>query len=386
MAVLVLVGVKLLPESRDPGPWDLLSVLLSLVGVVAVVYAVKEAAVHGFRWDIGGATVAGVVGLIWFAGRQLTLKSPLLDMRLFRHRGFSGAVLADLLTILGLAGLVFFLSPFLQLVQMRTPLGAGLIELPAAIGAVATGLVAGVIARRFSVRIAVSGGLAAVGLALAACTALDADTSVLVMCGALFLCGAGAGLAFTVTADVILSSVPKEQAGAASAVSETAYEHGVRTGLGPRHRPARLGRHRHLPRLHGPRRRTRRDGRRGAGLTRRRGASGQAAARGTGRGPAAVGPVLLHHRLRDGGGCGGDGPVRDGGRGVVDAEGSATGRRTRRIGRGGPVRPAKQARPPDQGRPGPPLSGSWGSPRRARRATHGAPVPGRSYGATASVR
>ncbi|MDI3420275.1 MFS transporter [Streptomyces luteolus] len=233
MAVLVLVGIKLLPESRDPhpGPWDLLSVVLSLVGMVAVVYAVKEAAVHGFRWDIAVAAVVGVVGLIWFARRQLTLKSPLLDMRLFQHRGFSGAVLADLLTILGLAGLVFFLSQFLQLVQMRSPLGAGLIELPAALGAVGTGLVAGLVARRTSVRLTVSAGLAAVGLALAACTALDAHTPVVLMCVALFLGGAGAGLAFTVTADVILSSVPKEQAGAASAVSETAYELGSALGI-----------------------------------------------------------------------------------------------------------------------------------------------------------
>ncbi|MFM9367748.1 MFS transporter [Streptomyces sp. Da 82-17] len=233
MAVLVLVGVKLLPESRDPspGPWDLLSVALSLVGMIAVVYAVKEAAVHGFRWDIALAAVVGVTGLVWFARRQLTLRSPLLDMRLFQHRGFSGAVLADLLTILGLAGLVFFLSQFLQLVQMRSPLGAGLIELPAALGAVGTGLVAGAVARRASVRVTVSGGLAALGLALGACTALTADTSVVLMCSALFVGGAGAGLAFTVTADVILSSVPKEQAGAASAVSETAYELGSALGI-----------------------------------------------------------------------------------------------------------------------------------------------------------
>ena len=49
MAVLVLVGIKLLPESRNPvaGPWDLLSVGLSLVGMIGVVYAVKEAATHG---------------------------------------------------------------------------------------------------------------------------------------------------------------------------------------------------------------------------------------------------------------------------------------------------------------------------------------------------
>ncbi|MET9363541.1 MFS transporter [Streptomyces sp. NPDC006632] len=233
MAVLVLVGIKLLPESRDPdpGPWDLVSVGLSLVGVVAVVYAVKEAAVNGFRWDIAVAAVLGVGALVWFVRRQRTLDSPLLDIRLFHHRGFSGAVLADLLTILGLSGLVFFLSQFLQLVQQRSPLEAGLIELPAAVGAVGTGLAAGTIARRTSVRGAVAGGLAAVGLALAACVLLGAETGVVSLGLALFVGGLGAGLAFTVTADVILSSVPKEQAGAASAVSETAYELGAALGI-----------------------------------------------------------------------------------------------------------------------------------------------------------
>ncbi|WP_433548504.1 MFS transporter [Streptomyces sp. CA-294286] len=233
MAVLVVVGIKLLPESKNPrpGPWDLLSVALSLVGMVAVVYAVKEAAVHGFRWDIAAAAVVGVAALYWFVRRQRTLPSPLLDMRLFQHRGFSGAVLADLLTILGLAGLVFFLSQFLQLVQGRTPLNAGLIELPAAVGAVAAGLSAGYLARKVSVRSAVAVGLLAVGLALAACTLMTADTGEVALGLALFLGGLGAGLAFTVTADVILSSVPKEQAGAASAVSETAYELGAALGI-----------------------------------------------------------------------------------------------------------------------------------------------------------
>ncbi|WP_217145501.1 MFS transporter, partial [Streptomyces sp. AC627_RSS907] len=112
MLVLVLVGMRLLPESRDPspGPWDLPSVGLSLVGIIGVVYTVKEAAAHGLGWDVAAAGVLGALALTWFVRRQLTLPSPLLNMRLFHHRGFSGAVLADLLTILGLSGLVFFLS------------------------------------------------------------------------------------------------------------------------------------------------------------------------------------------------------------------------------------------------------------------------------------
>lgn len=152
-------------------------------------------------------------------------------MRLFRNRGFSGAVLADLLTILGLSGLVFFLSQYLQLVQGRRPLEAGLAELPAAVGAVVAGLIAGRAARRLSVRVVVSGGLAAIGLALAALTTIGRSTGYPVLGAALLLVGVGAGFSFTVTADVILGSVPKDQAGAASAVSETAYELGAALGI-----------------------------------------------------------------------------------------------------------------------------------------------------------
>ncbi|MFJ8647960.1 MFS transporter [Streptomyces sp. NPDC093546] len=233
MVVLVVVGIKFIPESKNPapGPWDLPSVALSLVGMIGVVYAVKEAAAHGLHLDMAVAAVIGLTALTWFVRRQLRLESPLLDMRLFHHRGFSGAVLADLLTILGLSGLVFFLSQFLQLVQGRPPLEAGLAELPAAIGAVTAGLMAGTVARRFTVRSVVSGGLAAVGLALATLTLLDRSTGYPLLGASLLVVGVGAGFAFTVTADVILSSVPREQAGAASAVSETAYELGAALGI-----------------------------------------------------------------------------------------------------------------------------------------------------------
>ncbi|MFJ4684289.1 MFS transporter [Streptomyces sp. NPDC091377] len=233
MAVLVVVGAKLLPESRNPnpGPWDTASVLLSLVGMIAVVYAIKEAATHGFAWATLAAALVGVAALYGFVRRQFTLPSPLLDMRLFRNRGFSGAVLADLLTILGLSGLVFFLSQYFQLVQGRRPLEAGLAELPAAIGAVAAGLIAGRAARRFSVRAVVAGGLAAVGVALGALTFMSQSTGYPLLGAALLVVGIGAGFAFTVTADIILTSVPKEQAGAASAVSETAYELGAALGI-----------------------------------------------------------------------------------------------------------------------------------------------------------
>ncbi|MFI5811683.1 MFS transporter [Streptomyces sp. NPDC051643] len=233
MLVLVPVGIKLLPESRNPnpGPWDLASVALSLVGMIGIVYAVKELAMHGFAWQPVAVGLLGAAALYGFVRRQLGMPIPLLDMRLFRNRGFSAAVAADLLTVFGMSGLVFFLSQYLQLVQGRGPFEAGLAELPAAVGAVGAGLVAGSAARRYSVRAVVSGGLAAVGLALAALTLLSRSTGYSLLGTALLAVGVGAGFSFTVTADVILSSVPKEQAGAASAVSETAYELGAALGI-----------------------------------------------------------------------------------------------------------------------------------------------------------
>ncbi|MDJ0381692.1 MFS transporter [Streptomyces sp. G-G2] len=233
MIILVVVGIKLLPESKNPvsGPWDLLSVALSLFGIIGIVYAVKQVATHGLSWEVWTAALLGAAMLYAFVRRQHTLTAPLLDMKLFKHRGFSGAVLADLLTVFGLSGLVFFLSQFLQLVQGREPLEAGLAELPAAVGAVVTGLLAGRFARKYSVRVIVTGGLAAIGLALGVLTVISKETGYPLLGAALLVVGLGAGFSFTVTADVILSSVPKEQAGSASAVSETAYELGAALGI-----------------------------------------------------------------------------------------------------------------------------------------------------------
>ncbi len=235
MAVLVLVGIRTLPESRNPrpGPWDLSSVLLSLVGMIALVYAVKEAATHGFAWTTLGAGLLGAAALYGFVHRQPTMPVPLLDMRLFRRRGFSGAVLADLLTVLGMSGLVFFLSQFLQLVQDRRPFEAGLAELPAAVGAVAAGLVAGRAARRFSVRAVVSGGLAAVGIALAALTTIGQSTGYPLLGAALLVVGVGAGL--LLHGDRRRHPLQRPRATGGRRLG--GLRDGVRTGRGPGHRP-----------------------------------------------------------------------------------------------------------------------------------------------------
>jgi len=240
MVVLVVGGIVLLPEHRNarPGPWDLPSVALSMVGMIGVVYAIKEGftgLAHGVGGDVVVAGVVGATALTLFVRRQLRLPVPLIDVRLFRNPVFSGVVSANLLSVLGLSGLVFFLSQYFQLVHGYGPLKAGLAELPAAVTATVFGVLAGVAVRYVSHRLVLTTGLTLVGVAMASLAAsltlFTPITPYLPLGVALFVVGVGLGLAFTVASDVILASVPKERAGSAAAVSETAYELGMALGI-----------------------------------------------------------------------------------------------------------------------------------------------------------
>ena len=233
IVVLLAGGIMLLPEQRNPtpGPWDLPSVGLSLIGMLGLVYAVKEGAVNGFRVDIAVVGVVGAAALTMFVRRQFRLPIPLIDVCLFSGRAFSGVVAANLLSVLGLSGLVFFLSQFFQLVEGYHPVRAGLAELPAALTATVFGVLAGVAVRYWSQRAVLTTGLALVGVAMASLTLINPSTAYPQLGVGLFVLGVGLGLAFTVASDVILASVPPERAGAAAAVSESAYELGMALGI-----------------------------------------------------------------------------------------------------------------------------------------------------------
>ncbi|RJL35404.1 MFS transporter [Bailinhaonella thermotolerans] len=234
MALVIGVGIWALPESRDPnpGPWDPLSVVMSMVGLIGVIYAVKElAGGSGVRPDFVVAAVAGVTALTVFVRRQLRLPVPLIDVRLFRDPPFAAAVTAALLAMLGLSGVLFFVSQYFQLVLGFSPLAAGAAELPTTAGSMAAGLLAGVLVGRFGGRPVLTAGLALTCVGLGCFMFLHADTPYVLPGAALLVLGLGAGAAFTVATDMVLASAPPEKAGAASAVSETAYELGTALGI-----------------------------------------------------------------------------------------------------------------------------------------------------------
>lgn len=232
--VLLVAGVvAVVPESsvRGTGPWDLPGAGVFLIGMLALVYALKEGVAHGLDTGIAITGAFGAGALAVFVRRQLRLAAPLIDLGLFRSRAFSGVIAANLLAMLGLSGVVFFLSQFFQLVQGFSPMAAGLAELPAAAGAAVFGVLAGVTVRYWSPRAVLAGGLALVGAAMASLTVISPSTPYPQLGIALFGIGVGLGLVFTVANDIVLAGVAPERAGAAAAISETSFELGMALGV-----------------------------------------------------------------------------------------------------------------------------------------------------------
>ena len=228
---LLVFAPLLVPESRDPHPgrFDPASILLSMLTMVPVVYAIKEIAVHGLGALPIVLAVAGVGFGILFVRRQLRATAPMLDMRLFRRGRFSGALLVNLLSVIALVGFLYFVSQHLQLVMGLSPMDAGLALVPGMAAMIAAGLTVVPIARRIDARIVVPTGLL-FSVAAYLLIALGAGTTVTGLAIAFVVLGIGIGIAETVSNDLILASVPPAKAGAASAVSETAYELGAVLG------------------------------------------------------------------------------------------------------------------------------------------------------------
>ncbi|MFD4636375.1 MFS transporter [Lentzea sp. NPDC058436] len=233
--LLVLVAVRFIPESRAPQriPLDLPSVLLSVIGVVAVVYTIKGAFFVGpWHLDVMAAFVVGVLALWLFARRQRQLPVPLIDLRLFQRRQFATSVGSNLVAVFTLTAFGLIISQYFQVVREWTPLNAGIAYVPGAVAAVLAG---GVLAATAINKIG-RGSSVALGLVLAAIgfgllARVEADSSYALVVVAQIAVGAGAGLTLTVTSDTILGTVPRDRSGAAAAISVTAYELGGSLGI-----------------------------------------------------------------------------------------------------------------------------------------------------------
>ncbi len=234
MALLLVLGPILLPESRDPHPgrFDLLSALLSIAAVLPVVYAVKEL-VHA-RATASPALLAIVAGLAFavvFVRRQARMADPLVDVTMFRNGAFSAAFGAYVVMVVGSSGLGFLAVQYLQVVLGIRPFAAALWQLPAIAATMAGVALATALARSVRPALLAGAGLlvAAAGFLLVSRAGVDTAPAVVMACYAVVTFGTG--IVAPLAIDLIVGTAPPHRAGSVAGLGEAGAEFGGALGI-----------------------------------------------------------------------------------------------------------------------------------------------------------
>ncbi|CAM5523826.1 MFS transporter OS=Streptomyces alboniger OX=132473 GN=CP975_25330 PE=4 SV=1 [Streptomyces alboniger] len=233
MALLLVLGPILLPESKDPAPgrFDWLSVPLSMAAVLPVIYGLKEIPSEGWNVRYVVSITVGLLFAALFVHRQRTAASPMIDPALFRGRGFAPSVALNLVSAFGIMGSAYFTTQYLQSVLDKSALEAALWALLPSlpIGAaapVATALVQKGVDRAHVVTAGFV--LASCGFALLALAGTDSMWLVLASCGVLAV---GGVTVMSQIMDLAMGTAPVERAGTASSLMETGTEFGGALGM-----------------------------------------------------------------------------------------------------------------------------------------------------------
>lgn len=232
--IVFLAGVYVLvPESRaEHGePIDPLSTVLLILALAPPAFGTKRLATSGVSAVAVLALLVGVVCAVWFVRRQLRMPAPMLDVRLFTDPVITMAVLANFAVIAVFAGVQLFLTQHLQLVNGLPAGEAGWWMLPGALASMVMGVGVVYLARSVPRWLLIGIGLGGAGLAAAASVFLRVDTPLIVPVLMYTALGLTEAMSTTLSTDALMGAAPDDRAGAASGISETAFELGTALGI-----------------------------------------------------------------------------------------------------------------------------------------------------------
>src|ERR1700686_272450 len=235
VVVIAVIGAWLfIPESKDPNPkrLDWIGALLEMAGGTGIVYAIIEEPVRGWTdFQVAGPLVGGAIFIVAFVMWQFRARVPLVDLNLFRNRRFALSTVA--LTIVGFAmtGVLFVLSPYLQVVQHNDAQGTGVRLLPL-IGAMMVGAIASDwLSKRVGSKVMVAGGMLGIPASMLLLSRAGADSGYGMVAIALALMGLTIAFTMIPALDAILGALPSGQTGAGSALTRAIQNVGASFGV-----------------------------------------------------------------------------------------------------------------------------------------------------------
>ncbi|MCO6005616.1 MFS transporter [Actinoallomurus purpureus] len=231
-----VIGIAIVvPESRIAVRTriDFGGVLLSIAGLILLTYGIIEGGEKATVTapTVYGPVLAGVALLALFVWYESRIEHPSLNVRLFRDGRLSASVGAIALVFFALGGVFLFVSLYLQNVRGYTPLQAGLLTLPLAVGQMLfSPRSAGLVARYGAKRVAAT-GLTMVALALLSYHFTAVHSPIWILEITFFVQGAGMALVMPPATTAVMSVLPREQAGSGSAINNIARQVAVALGV-----------------------------------------------------------------------------------------------------------------------------------------------------------
>jgi EmrB/QacA subfamily drug resistance transporter len=223
VAVIAAIGVWFfVPESKDPNPkrLDWVGAMLEVLGVTGLVYGIIEEPVHGWgHLQVAGPIIGGLLLILAFVVWQLRTRAPLVDLNLFKNRRFSLGTLAFTVVGFAMTGVMFVLTPYLQVVQGNDAQGTGLRLLPM-IGAMMVGAVStDWLAKRVGSKVMIASGFVGTAVAMFLLSRVGADSGYGPVALALGVMGISIAFAMIPSLDAILGTLPAGETGAGSALT-----------------------------------------------------------------------------------------------------------------------------------------------------------------------
>lgn len=235
LAVLALVGTLVfIPTSRDADAprLDPVGAALSLVAAVGIVFGIIEGPDRGWSDALTVAGfVAGTLALVGFVLWELRRAEPLLDVRLFRLKGFGAGSGVITVQFFGSFGLFFIILQYLQYVAGFSPLRAAVALLPLPVFLLPVARNAPRIAAHIGAARVLPVGLLLSATGLAVIATLSAHLVYWHLAVGLAVFGLGMGLAGTPATTAIVSSLPESKQGVGSAVNDLSRELGSALGI-----------------------------------------------------------------------------------------------------------------------------------------------------------
>jgi len=231
----LLSAPLLIDETRDTSKEqrpDVPGLATSAIGLFALTFAFIEANSYGWTsWQILGAFAIAAVSLGAFVVLELRQRLPMLELRLFRNRTFSGANVAMLFVGLAMFGTFFYVSLYMQNVLGFSPVQTGASFLPMTILIILIAPLAGRLSDRFGSRWLVGGGMTLLAIMLLYYSTLGAGATFWAILPGLLIGGIGMGTTMTPTTAAAMSGVPVDKAGVGSAVLNSMRQVGGSLGI-----------------------------------------------------------------------------------------------------------------------------------------------------------